>query len=621
MSLAIRAMFFLLGLHLVYFENIKNHNDFFGHYLSANEASFFEIQIISEPEEKDKTIQFKAEVLTLKKHKSTQQTKGRSVIFLRKNKEAKNLQYGDQLLVKGRMKAIETIYNPGGFDYEKYMASQHIYYQLFADTLDWIKTSDNNGNILKHLAINSRNNIIKYLSKNGLEDRELAIANALLLGDKSLLNRDQKETYSTAGAMHVLAVSGLHVGVVLLILQFLLKPLRKMRWFYAVLLIVGIWTFALLTGFSPSVIRAATMFSFIGIGGILYRKNNIYHTIFASAFVLLIIQPSLLFNVGFQLSYIAVLGIVYLQPKIYNSLYVKNRWLDLVWKITAVSIAAQIATFPISAYYFHIFPTYFIITNLLVIPLAWVILSLSSVILITSWLPFVGEILTQLLQWVIWIMNESISWVETLPYSKVDAIRFNLLDTFLLYLSFIIIILAWKKSEKKWKWAAVVSVFLFFGQRFYFSFQQHHKKEWIVFHARKSSASAFVQGHHSIYLHEGKPSVSDEYLKSGLKSAYGLLSMESSSINDQVYQYLGLNILFYKEYLSESINKIAPDYIILNNDQFIPYKSLQRLNYHPIFILDGSNSYYYKKTIKGILKSLKLKYYDTKEDGALVVSL
>jgi competence protein ComEC len=277
----------------------------------------------------------------------------------------------------------------------------------------------------------------------GLKDDELAIASALILGFKDYLNEPLKKSYASAGAMHVLAVSGLHVGIIYILLKslfFFLRKSKKGKYLEALLSFLALWGYAILTGLSPSVIRAATMFSFFVFGDVLDRKSNIYNVLAASAVLILIFNPFMIVEVGFQLSYLAVLGIVYVQPKLYKlvnteitSIKPINWLIDKIWALTTVSIGAQLGTFPLALLYFHLFPTYFLFSNLVVIPAAIMIVYVGVAVLITSFIPFISKILASILSFIIYILNSAVSLIDQLPHSMISGVSISILETWLIY--------------------------------------------------------------------------------------------------------------------------------------------------------------------------------------------
>jgi len=269
------------------------------------------------------------------------------------------------------------------------------------------------------------------------DNAELAIAKALILGDKADLDNPTKEVYAQAGAMHVLAVSGLHVGVIYLVLLSLLgqrngrvtKPILV-----AIIVIPSLWAYAFITGLSPSVLRAVTMFSFLAMAQVFNRRSATFNTLAISALILLIVNPYMIMSVGFQLSYVAVIGIIFLYPIFENWFYPTSRIGRFFWQITALSLAAQLATSPLSALYFHRFPTYFLFSNLLVIPAAMLIVWGGLALLILGSISStLGIMLGKVLGLLIWLVNQSLLWLAKLPYADIHNLAPTILDTWMLY--------------------------------------------------------------------------------------------------------------------------------------------------------------------------------------------
>ena len=265
---------------------------------------------------------------------------------------------------------------------------------------------------------------------------ELDVLKAILLGDDDTLDPDLRASYSSAGVSHILCVSGMHVGVIFMIINFLLKPLdlsRYSRILKTVLVLTVIWLYAHITGLAPSVTRSATMFTFVAFGQHLQRNTNVFHSLFASLFILLIINQLLLFEVGFQLSYLAVAGIVLFQPKLASVYHCRTKIGHYFWELLTVSVAAQLGTAPISIYYFAQFPNYFMLSNLSVIALSFFVILSGVALLPISFIPLIPKYLSWLLTWEIRIMNRIIVFVEKLPCSVTEDIDFHIVQVVLLY--------------------------------------------------------------------------------------------------------------------------------------------------------------------------------------------
>ena len=303
--------------------------------------------------------------------------------------------------------------------------------------------------------------------------------------------------YAGAGATHVLAVSGLHVGIVYVILNTLLKFMdrkRSLRILKTILLVLLLFGYAGLTGLSASVFRAATMFSFVAIGKAIDRNTNIFNTLAASAFCLILYEPMIIMQVGFQLSYLAVIGIVVIQPRLFELTFFNNRWADWAWSITCVSIAAQIATFPLGLLYFHQFPNLFLISNLLVIPAAGLILYLGfSLFLASIWKPtllFFGF----LLDTVISSLNQFVVWIERIPYSVLSGIDISTLESLMIYgviVGFVVFVV----HQQRFGLYASLSLFVVFMILQIAEVETQKEQNFIaVYNVKKETVVALVNG-------------------------------------------------------------------------------------------------------------------------------
>ncbi len=356
--------------------------------------------------------------------------------------QADTLQPGDMISFRAQPQIVGNALNPGQFDYKRYLRNK--------DILATVYLADEIG-IFRHVVppvtlsgtLQSwREVAIDMFRVRDMPLRELGVISALVLGKREMVDPELRSAYTDSGAIHILAVSGLHVGIIYIFAGMVLAKLlpgKRSRYFRLLLVLLVLWVYAGITGFSPSVLRAATMFSFIAFGKESGRHSNIYNMLGASALLLLIINPFLLFEVGFQLSYLAVVGIVYIHPILYPVVYLRNTILDKAWSLIAVSIAAQIATTPLSLYYFHQFPNLFFITNLVVIPLAMVLLYGGILYIIFSWLPLVSDILWHIVNFMAWILNEFVQIISVIPHAITSNIYIGFTAALLLYLLLVLL--------------------------------------------------------------------------------------------------------------------------------------------------------------------------------------
>ena len=498
-GLLIYVNFLLAGYHLTSFK-IKKSKTF---NPIANQEQLFVGEINETPQTKRKTVKVILTVRQIKNDDEWQAIKNKVLLYLKKDSLSKLLHIGDIIAIKTTLKLVPPPKNPYEFNYRNYLNNHFIYHQAYINASKWTFLHKSERYSLFKVASSIRRKLINALQQKGLDEDELAIASALILGYKNNIDNRLKKAYSSAGAMHVLAVSGLHVGIIYLLFHFLLSFLEQRkygRYIKSILLLLILWGYAFITGLSPSILRAATMFSFIIVGKTLNRNSNIFNTLAASALVLLMINPLYIMEVGFQLSYAAVIGIIIIQPLIYP-LFISKWWLlDKVWEITTVSIAAQIATFPLALLYFHQFPNYFIFSNLIIIPLASLILYLGVMTIACLSIPLLSDYLILALKYLIRFLNWIVTSVESLPYSLSSDIRFHIIDTWLVYIIVVALIALIVFRKFKFLMVACVSSIIFLLGliiRNYGDLQQH---QLIIYSIPQHTAINFIDKKSSCLL-------------------------------------------------------------------------------------------------------------------------
>lgn len=355
----------------------------------------------------------------------------KAILYLKQDSAAACLKNGDELLVSTRISPPANQKNFDEFDYARYLMRRGISGTGYVAAGKWItlRSVQTNGVIhlrLRCLADSYREKVIALYRQLGFTGDELAVLSALTIGDKTELSESVRESYSIVGASHILALSGLHIGLLYAFLFFILRPVarkgRTGRCVRSVSLLVLLWAFAFFTGLSPSVVRSVTMFSILALADIFGRQPFSLNTLAATAWFMLLCDPAGLFDVGFQLSFLAVASILLIQRPVYRLFTVRNRVGKSVWGLMSVSIAAQIGTAPLVMFYFSRFSVHFLLTNLLVIPLITIILYAAIFMLLLtpfSWLQiWVAVGVRKLLEG----LNLFVRWVEQLPCSSVDGI-------------------------------------------------------------------------------------------------------------------------------------------------------------------------------------------------------
>jgi competence protein ComEC len=409
------------------------------HHFSAHLApKSLLVGIIKQPPiEKEKTYRSIVEIKKVISPSGKERTvKGKLLVSFWKGKQSEKLKYGTLLLLPAKMVEIEPPKNPEQFNYKEFMGFQNIHHQLFVSDDEWKFLAQHCGNQFFELVFAWRDLLFQQISTYVKTSAELGVASALVLGYKDFITPEVTQAYAASGALHVLCVSGLHVGMIFVMLSkllFFLNKNTKTRLLQTALIVCFIWIYACMTGLSPSVMRAATMFSLMALGKQFSQRSNIFNIIGASALLLMVLHPYIMTEVGFKLSYLAVLGIVYLQPMIARWWHVKHWLLQNIWEITAVSIAAQAATFPVGLYYFHQFPNWFLISNLVVIPAAWVLINLGVALFISSPFPILQIWIGKLFYWLIWLLNKFIFFIDDLPYSILQGVSISWIELLIIY--------------------------------------------------------------------------------------------------------------------------------------------------------------------------------------------
>ncbi|MBC35964.1 MAG: hypothetical protein CL663_07995 [Bacteroidetes bacterium] len=418
------------------------------------------LEVADEPIRKKNSYRFNAIIQNVR-NDSLKLDKGFKVQIYMQSKDSASLPLiGTSFIASVRLMRIEKPLNPHQFNYKRYLRFNGVLASAFIDVNEIIIVSKRSS--LKSEASRLRTYLMLKLKDKGLSDGSHGIASAMLLGDDSLLDREDRKKYSAAGAMHILCVSGLHLGVIYLFFDTILSlffrsSLRKLKF---VLLIVLIWFYAFIAGLSPSVLRASTMISFVILGNIFNRKGNVFNSLAASAFFLMLLDPLIIYKLGFQLSYSAVIAIVCLFKPINSLFVVKNYFLEKIWSVISVTICAQLGTFSLAVFYFNQFPLYFLISNIAVLFLASLIINLGFIVLILIEIPKLSDLLILIEDVLIKILNAIIGFVDSLPHSLIEGIIISKIDVLFIYLLITGAFIAILQRSKSFVWITLISSLL-----------------------------------------------------------------------------------------------------------------------------------------------------------------
>ena len=620
------------GALLTWQKDIRHHQEWFGNHF--REGDLLIVRLNEPPLEKAKTFKVEGSVESILHGDSVISCEGNLLLYFSKEPSVGSLHYGDRILVNKVPQSIKNTGNPGAFNYQQYAAFQQVFHQVFLKNNDWVMLDNKGINVFRKVIFTAQQFVLQSLRKNLPPDKdELGLAEALLIGYTNDLDKDLVQAYTNTGVVHIIAISGMHLALIYFLLAGLfsrIPVIKRIKIVQVIIVLVCLWLFSLLTGAAASVLRAAVMFSFISIGKYFSKDSSIANSLASSAFVLLCYNPYFLWDVGFQLSYLAVAGIIIFQQPVYQLLKLKNKPADETWKLISVSLAAQILTFPICIYYFHQLPLLFLLANIIAVPLSGIILYAEIALVMLSGIPYIGQLAGKITYWLVWCMNKSILWINQLSFSLWDNIQASLVSTILLY-SAIISFSAWLMYKN--------SRMLFYGLGISFLFVVHFavdkwlvmgQQKLVVYNLNRHQAADLVNG--DAYMYNG-----DSILKKAGQLNTTLLkpSRVAMGLSKQVdttdavfhhgpfWQFNTTRILFLNEPLVfEPIReKINIDLIILSGNPGISIPQLAGVFNCGLYVFDASNSLWKIGKWQADCSALHLQCFSIPENGALVKDL
>ncbi|MDP2089144.1 MAG: ComEC/Rec2 family competence protein [Flavobacteriaceae bacterium] len=613
-----------LGILTITFKNQLNSKHHFYHFIDKksstenirNQKHILKVEIKKVLKPGYNQHKYMAKVVEV----NNQKCMGKVLLNIQADSLTKLFDVDQTLLIYTDFKPIEPPKNPHYFDYQKHLQKQQIHHQILVSK-DEFKLLHSTATVIG-LAAQLRAKINQKLAFYAIGKAELAVINALLLGQRQDISKDLMESYANAGAIHILAVSGLHIGIILMILHFLLRPLERLKngklW-KMFLLVLLLWIYAVIAGLSASVVRAVMMFSILAIGMNLNKITNTFYTLILSLLILLLINPYFLFDVGFQLSYAAVFSIVIFQP-IFQSFWVaKNRFLQFYWNLITVSIAAQIGILPISLYYFHQFPGLFILTNLIIIPFLGIILMGGILIFFLALLNTLPSIAITIYTKLIFLMNVVVKRIAAQESFLIKEISF---DFWMLISFFIIIIfsLIYIKSRNSNRLKLVlISIIGFQMVLFLTKWKTENTHELVVFHKSKQSIIGEKVGNQiTFYTDLDTASINKEKFLTGYQIGNSINKIKVENAKNIFYSNHRLILVVDKSAIYQ-IDKIKPDVIILQNSPKINLNRLiDALNPAQI-IADGSNHTSYVNLWAATCEKRKTPFHHTGQKGAYIL--
>lgn len=549
---------------------------------------------------------------------------GKAILYFDKDSSLlRLLEPGTSVVFRKPLQEIRNSGNPGSFDYKTYCLRQGISHQVYLKKKDISVLHGSINSFPEQQIFRIRTGILDLIRQYIPGRKQQGLAEALLIGYRDDLDRSLVQAYSNTGVVHVIAISGLHLGIIYSILVFLTAALNRKGWYWLrfVLIIGGLWSFTLIAGAQASVLRSAVMFSFVAAGVVLKRNASVINSLALSALLLLCWKPQWLWDVGFQLSYSAVLSIVLFFKHVYGWVYIKNKIADIIWKMTAVTISAQLLTVPLTLYYFHQFPLLLLITNLVAVPLSSGILIGEILLIVICPLPLLagplGMMLGKLIEW----MNVFIETADSLPFNTWSGLELSQLQVVVLYFmigSFAVWLL---RNQNQMALVALTFLLLFVGCRSISLFNADRQKKLVVYNIARTRAAEVIIGRKNLFI--GSDSLlSDTHAR----SFYFLPSWRKHRITETVrMQENSFSFAIAEKticFLQEDRQPLQEmDVLVISGKSAPPAPDILQSMKLTQVVIDASVSYRQTHDWKKQLMKLNIPCHDVKEQGAFVMNL
>ena len=617
-----------LGMVITYQQNIINDSEWIGHYYKDSASVMVTLQepLITKP----KSYKAQASVERILINGVWKKVKGDIIIYIQKDSVTPALLYGSVVVFVKNLQPIKNSGNPGAFDYARYNAFQHIHYQVYLKSTEYKIIPTAPPNNFQQWLLNIRTYVLDVIKKHIDGTEESGVAEALLIGYRNDLDKSLVQAYSNTGVVHIIAISGLHLGMIYGIMVLFLQRFKTKSSGFAkaMIMLLVLWIFCLVAGAAPSIVRSAVMFSLIIIGNLIDRQSSIFNTLAGAAFVMLCYNPFYFWDVGFQLSFVAVISIVLFMQPIYKWFYIKNKLIDGMWKLSAVTLSAQVLTSPLIFYYFHQFPLLFMITNFVAVPLSTLILYLELLLITLSPFEFLAHYIGIACSGCIWFMNSFIKHIDKLPFAVYDNVQVSLVQTLILF-GLIIMASCWLLL--KWKpgmYLSVALVILFTATEAIEKVETGAAKKLVVYNVPQHQAMDFVAGPAYQFVGDeaviAEPNLHNFHLKPArnsnrlqMEQPLGHLSFQSPFI----YFYGKTILVIDKPYKFKSQQKIPIDIIIIGKNPKVYISNLFKAFDCPQYVFDASNPQWKINLWKKDCDSLHLRHHSTPEKGAFVMEL
>ncbi|MEM8507980.1 MAG: ComEC/Rec2 family competence protein [Bacteroidota bacterium] len=608
-GIALALTMTLIGMFTVARSHPRNHSAHFSRISSKTDGQL-QLKIQEVLTSSPYSQRYVVRVLSVNGHPTT----GKSILSIGIHANLTTLSVDDEIVLYGTATTVPPPLNPNQFNYQEYLRRQGIYHQINVHSKGFRKTKRPSKTVAGR-ASRFREHLISKLRTYDFGAAQLGVIQALLLGQRNDIPEDTYTSYKDAGAVHILAVSGLHIGILLLIFQFLLRPLEQLPYGRSLTLIVVVillWMYAVLAGLSPSVVRAVTMFSFIAYALYLNRPTNTFNIITLSLVFILLIHPLFLFQVGFQMSYAAVFSIVWIYPKLQSFWYPKNSVVRKTWQLLSVSIAAQLGVLPISLFYFHQFPSLFFISNLLIVPFLGILLGAGLLLLVLAYFDILPKMVLYGYNEAVGVMNAVVSWIGEQEAFVFRDIPFDIAQLALGYLLIFGLVFTFTKSSFRnlvFLLCAIIGLFSYSIVKDVIAKQDerlllvHQNRNTVILYQNGRTLQVFAED-----TTRSKPLLTNYKIARRIDTVVSRTLQNSYSLNTNQ-----LIILDSAAVLPNTVRQ--PDYLLLTQSPRINLTRVIETLQPKMILADGSNYTSYVTRWKQTCLEKEIPFHYTGKDG------
>lgn len=625
--ISVNCFLFLLAFESLFLYRATNYSSHYSHYVMRETQDITGI-VEDMPVVTEKFIKLPFRITSIKNNSGWHEVNGKTIVYLKNDVSAGSVapaaimepSIGNVLFIKAKFGYVNAPQNPDEFDYKTFLEEKNIFHVIYAKPKELCLMHEKAAEFsLAQFGAAIKSNVVSVLRNSGLSQEAFSICSALLVGYDDEIDSAVMQSFSHSGTLHILSVSGMHTGVLFAILMWIFAKVdkyeryEKLKCFFV---IASLLLFVLITGFSPSVLRAALMLSLVMIGKTFYKTGNSYNTLLLSAFILLLFNPYLIKDVGFLLSYFAVFGIIYFYPTLHKIHVFENGILQWLWSGALVSVAATLFTLPITLYFFHQFPIWFILSNAIIIPISMVLMAgaialvcLSKMGFIKLFLAYMINASTSIMLWLAQLTDRpGIGYMDFISFSKTDALFCSV--AILLCL----VILVSKQYKHVMYLGSLCIAWLCFS--IFDNYVQSGQKELTLFHVKNRSAFAFRTGH-TVYAN--LDSISDKEFQRYVKP-YLLRFPNLKLVHTQSNVVKGTNTTIV--FIDQKGIPFSPDakHLVISNDTPLEIP-LNTVKNGTMIIADCSNSYKFVRQLKKQCEQNHLVFYSVRESGALIINL